>query len=98
VITLVLMYLGLGAFIGVIAGLLGIGGGLVLVPLLVFAFASQGVPYESIMHLALGTSMASIVFTAFSSFMSHHRRGAVRWDIVRRMFPVPLSEHFSGPA
>ncbi len=95
-ITLVLMYLAMGAFIGVIAGLLGIGGGLVLVPLLVFAFASQGVPYESIMHLALGTSMASIVFTAFSSFMSHHRRGAVRWDIVRRIVPGTLIGTFLG--
>jgi uncharacterized protein len=96
VITLVLLYLAMGSVIGVIAGLLGIGGGLVLVPLLVFAFASQGVPYESIMHLALGTSMASIVFTAFSSFMSHHRRGAVRWDIVRRIVPGTLIGTFLG--
>jgi uncharacterized protein len=96
VITIVLMYLVMGAFIGVIAGLLGIGGGLVLVPLLAFAFASQGMPYESIMHLALGTSMASIVFTAFSSFMSHHRRGAVRWDIVWSIVPGTLIGTFLG--
>lgn len=95
-VTLILMYLLMGSFIGVVAGLLGIGGGLVLVPLLAFAFGRQGFPYESIMHLALGTSMASIVFTAFSSFMSHHRRGAVRWDIVWSIGPGTLIGTFLG--
>lgn len=95
-VQLVLMYVAVGAFIGVIAGLLGIGGGLVLVPLLVFAFTAQGVPYESVMHLALGTSMASIVFTSVSSFMGHHRKGAVRWDIVRRIVPGTLIGTFLG--
>jgi uncharacterized membrane protein YfcA len=90
------MYVAMGAVIGVIAGLLGIGGGLVLVPLLVFAFTAQGVPYDSIMHLALGTSMASIIFTSVSSFMGHHRRGAVRWDIVRMIVPGTLVGTFLG--
>lgn len=95
-ITVVLVYVAMGAVIGVIAGLLGIGGGLVLVPLLVFAFTSQGVPYESLMHLALGTSMASIVFTSVSSFMGHHRRGAVHWDIVRNIVPGTIIGTFLG--
>jgi uncharacterized protein len=56
--TLILTYVAMGSVIGVLAGLLGIGGGLVLVPMLVFAFAAQGVPYDAIMHMALGTSAA----------------------------------------
>ena len=66
----------MGSVAGILAGLLGIGGGLVLVPMLVFGFTTQGVPYEIIMHLALGTSMAGIMFTALSSFMAHNRLGA----------------------
>lgn len=95
-ITLIMTYVVMGSVIGVIAGLLGIGGGLVLVPLLVFAFTAQGVPYESLMHLALGTSMASIVFTSVSSFLGHHRRGAVRWDIVRNIVPGTIIGTFLG--
>lgn len=91
-----LMYLGLGSVAGVLAGLLGIGGGLVIVPMLVFALTWQGVPHEHIMHLALGTSMASIIFTAMSSFWAHHKRGAVHWDIVRRIVPGILVGTFLG--
>jgi uncharacterized membrane protein YfcA len=83
--TWLLLYLALGAVAGVLAGLLGVGGGLVIVPMLLFTFDRQGMPPEQVMHLALGTSMASIIFTSISSFMAHHRRGAVKWTIVRRM-------------
>lgn len=69
------------------AGLLGIGGGLVIVPMLVFCFTGLGMEHVHIMHLALGTSLASIIFTSISSFMAHHRRGAVHWNIVRRIVP-----------
>lgn len=86
-LTIIALYLGLGAVAGVLAGLLGIGGGLVIVPMLVFAFTWQGLPAEHMMHLALGTSLASIIFTAVSSFMAHHKRGAVRWEVVRRITP-----------
>ncbi len=85
--TVLAMYLAAGTLAGVLAGLLGIGGGLVIVPMLVFCFALQGIPHEFTMHLALGTSMASIVFTSVSSFMAHHRRGAVNWTVVRRITP-----------
>lgn len=84
--TLILaMYGAVGAVAGILAGLMGIGGGLVIVPMLVFCFSRQGIPDPVIMHLALGTSMASIMFTAVSSFWSHHQRGAVRWQVVRRI-------------
>jgi uncharacterized membrane protein YfcA len=79
------LYLAVGAVAGVLAGLLGIGGGLVIVPMLVFCMELQNLPQELIMHLALGTSMASIMFTSVSSFMAHHRRGAVEWSVVRRI-------------
>ncbi len=85
--TIVITYLAAGTVAGILAGLLGIGGGLVIVPMLVLCFALQGIPHEFTMHLALGTSMASIVFTSVSSFMAHHKRGAVNWDVVRRITP-----------
>ncbi len=84
-LTVMLMYVGVGAIAGVLAGLLGVGGGLVIVPMMVFALTWQAIPPEHIMHLALGTSMASIIFTSVSSFMAHHRRGAVQWEVVRRI-------------
>ena len=84
-LTILLAYAAVGAVAGVLAGLFGIGGGLVIVPMLIFAFTRQGIAPELMMHLALATSMASIMFTAISSFLAHHRRGAVRWDIVRRV-------------
>ncbi len=81
---------------GLLAGLLGVGGGLVIVPLLVVSFARQGLPAASLMHLALGTSMASIVFTSLSSLRAHDRRGAVDWSIVRRITPGILAGTFFG--
>lgn len=95
-LEIVLMYLVVGLIAGVLAGLLGVGGGVVIVPMLVFCFAKQGVQPDQIMHLALGTSLASIIFTSISSFMSHHRRGAVEWTIVRRIVPGILIGTFLG--
>ncbi len=95
-ITLFISYVVVGSIAGILAGLLGVGGGLVIVPMLAYCFTNQGVPYEQIMHLALGTSMASIMFTSISSFMAHHRRGAVNWDIVRRIVPGILVGTFVG--
>jgi uncharacterized membrane protein YfcA len=82
-------YLAMGLFVGFFAGMLGIGGGVMLVPLMAFVFAAQAFPADRILHLALGTSLASIVFTSVTSLLAHHRRGAVRWDIVRRA-AIPL--------
>ncbi len=78
-----LIYPVMGLFAGFFAGLLGIGGGMILVSLMVFAFNAQGFPDDRVMHLALGTSLATIVFTSIKSVHSHHKHGAVRWDIVR---------------
>ena len=80
-------YIALGAFAGFFAGLLGIGGGSVMVPLLVMMFAAQGFPTGAVMHLALGTSMAAIFFTSISSVRTHHAHGAVLWPIVARITP-----------
>ncbi len=72
----------LGAFAGTLAGLLGIGGGLVIVPILAALFHLQGFAGGHIMQLAVGTSLASILFTALASAWAHHRRGAVVWPLV----------------
>ncbi len=77
----------LGAFAGFIAGLFGVGGGLTLVPILFMLYAAQGFSPEHTMHLALGTSMGTIVFTSIASMRAHHSHGAVRWEIVRGLAP-----------
>lgn len=90
------LYLILGSFAGVLAGLLGVGGGLVIVPILTFIFTAQGLPPEHILHLALGTSLASIMFTSISSLRAHHGRGAVLWPVVRRITPGIMVGTFFG--
>jgi len=80
-------YLLLGLFVGLFAGMLGIGGGMLLVPLLVFMFSAQDFPIDRVLHLALGTSLTTIVFTSLSSIRAHHSRSAVRWDIFRGAAP-----------
>jgi uncharacterized membrane protein YfcA len=82
-----LCYFLLGAFTGLVAGLMGIGGGSVMVPLLVMLFTAQGFPVGQVMHMALGTSMATILFTSISSVRAHHLHGAVLWPIVLRITP-----------
>jgi uncharacterized membrane protein YfcA len=81
------LYLAAGAFAGFLAGLLGVGGGLVIVPVLALIFAAAHFPAEHIMHLALGTSLASILFTSISSLRAHHAHGAVNWPVVRGISP-----------
>lgn len=80
-------YLGLGAIAGLFAGLLGVGGGGIMVPILAMMFEAQHIPGEHLMHLALGTSMATIVFTSASSLRSHHQHGAVLWPVVKGISP-----------
>lgn len=82
-----IVYLLMGLFVGFFAGLLGIGGGLILVTLMVYMFTVQEFPADRLLHLALGTSIASIVFTSISSLRAHHKHGAVRWDILRIAVP-----------
>lgn len=89
-------YLALGAVAGFFAGLLGVGGGAIMVPVLALMFAAQGFPEAHLMHLALGTSMAAIVFTSISSLHAHHRHGAVLWPIVLAIAPGILIGTFAG--
>lgn len=85
---ILLAYLLLGAVAGVLAGLFGIGGGLILVPVLVHAFRLQGFSPEVLTHLAVGTSLATIVVTAISSTRAHHEKGGVRWPLFAWLAPA----------
>jgi uncharacterized membrane protein YfcA len=77
--------LGLGT--GLVAGLLGIGGGMILSPFLTYILTSRGVAADVAIKMAIATSMATIIFTSISSLRAHHRRGAVRWDLARSLSP-----------
>ena len=81
----IIAFLVLGLVVGFMAGLLGIGGGGIMVPALTTIFLAQGVPVEQVVHMALGTSMASIIITSFASMREHHKKGAVMWDVVKLM-------------
>lgn len=80
-------YLLTGAVAGFFAGLLGVGGGVVVVPLLTILFARQGFPANEVLHLALGTSIATILFTSLSSLRAHHAHRAVLWPVMRDLTP-----------
>ncbi len=82
-LPLLAFMLAIGAFAGVIAGLLGVGGGIVLVPAFFYLFSSLGYGGDQVMQLCLGTSLATIVVTSIRSLHSHHKKGAVDWDILK---------------
>ncbi|MEZ7828324.1 MAG: sulfite exporter TauE/SafE family protein [Brachymonas denitrificans] len=77
----------LGLTGGFMAGLLGVGGGMVLVPFITWILASRGVDNELAVKMAIATSMATIIFTSISSVRAHHKRGMVRWDLVKGIAP-----------
>ena len=85
--TLVAELLLLGACTGFLAGLLGIGGGMLMVPFLTVIFTNRGVDGALAVKMAIATSMATILFTSIASVRAHHRRGAVRWDLVAGLTP-----------
>ncbi len=91
-------YAAIGAGVGFFAGLLGIGGGAIMVPLLVMLFEAQGLPKAHILHLAVGTGMASILFTSLSSMRAHAARGVVRWDLALALTPGILVGGLMGSA
>jgi len=82
-----LTYAVAGSFAGLLAGLFGAGGGVIIVPLLSSIFLAQALPMQLVVHLAIGTSLATIIFTSLASLRAHHRRGAVRWDALWRLVP-----------
>ncbi|HEU5296132.1 MAG TPA: sulfite exporter TauE/SafE family protein [Burkholderiaceae bacterium] len=84
---LVAELLALGGAAGFLAGLLGVGGGMMMVPFVTFFLTRRGVDPALAVKMAIATSMATIVFTSISSLRAHHARGAVRWPIVRAMAP-----------
>ena len=85
--VLVAELLVLGCASGFLAGLLGIGGGMLLVPALTFLASAQGFAPGYVVKMAVATSLATILFTSLSSVRAHHKRGAVRWDVVRLLAP-----------
>lgn len=84
---LIVELLALGVGTGFLAGLLGIGGGMLMVPFMTLILSHRGVDAGSSVKMAIATSMATILFTSISSVRAHHKRGAVRWDLVRTLAP-----------
>ncbi len=80
-------YLVVGASAGLLAGLFGVGGGAIIVPILIVLFRLQGFGEEGLVHLALGTSFATIIVTSMSATLAHHRRANIDWPIVVAMMP-----------
>lgn len=93
----VLLYLVTGAFAGLAAGLFGVGGGLIIVPVLFYIFSIQGYEQQHLMHMAVATSLASIVFTSTSSTLAHHKKHAVLWPVVFILTPgIIIGAWFGG--
>src|SRR5262245_7477923 len=86
ILTLI-AYAVVGAAAGILGGLLGIGGGVITVPCLYYIFYLIGYPHQYLMLLAIGTSLAAMVFNTASSTWAHHGRGFVLWDVFRKMTP-----------
>ncbi len=85
--VMVVVYLLVGTVAGFIAGLFGVGGGMIIVPALLLTFSLQGYEPAYLTHVAIGTSLATIIVTSISSVRAHHAKGMVRWDIFREMWP-----------
>jgi uncharacterized membrane protein YfcA len=96
-ISLLAAFLVLGAVVGFLAGLLGIGGGMTMVPLLTLVFTREGFPPAHVVHMAVATAMATIVFTSIASAREHHRHGAIRWPVVVGMAPGIIAGSLFGP-
>ncbi|MTW20152.1 sulfite exporter TauE/SafE family protein [Allochromatium palmeri] len=91
-------YLAIGALSGVLAGLFGVGGGAIMVPALMLLFGALGLGGDWMAHLAVGTSLATIIGTGAASTLAHHRRGGVRWDIVWPLAPGIVIGALAGAA
>ena len=94
---LILALLAMGAFGGFAAGLLGIGGGMVLVPFITMIFTARGVPDALVVHMAIATSLGTIMFTSLSSVRAHHKHRAVLWHVVKLLAPGIVVGSTIGP-
>jgi len=94
----IMAYLVTGVFSGLLAGLLGVGGGVVIVPMLILMFSHLGFAPQWLAHLAVGSSLATIIGTGLTSALAHHRRGAVRWELFRRLSPGIVLGAWAGAA
>lgn len=94
----ILYYLIAGSFAGVLAGLFGIGGGMIIVPTLIYIFKSQGIPDAALTHIGIGTSLATIIVTSISSLRAHNSQGAVNWYVWKRMAPGLILGSLIGAA
>ncbi len=92
----VVIFLITGAVAGILAGLLGVGGGLIIVPALALYFSHSQLAVAYVMHLAIGTSLATIVITGLSSTLAHQRHGAVDWVLVMKLAPGLIIGALSG--
>lgn len=95
--TLIPVFLVIGCVVGFIAGLLGIGGGMTMIPLLTLLFSYEHFPPDDILHIAVATSMATIVFTSIASVRAHDQHGAVLWPIFWKLAPGILIGSLAGP-
>ncbi len=100
-----ILYLILGAFTGIMAGTLGVGGGVIVVPLLNWILLHQHFPESATMHLSIGTSLSVMIFTSATALTAHHKKKAVRWDILLQVLPglvmgsvmgIIISKYLSG--
>lgn len=92
-----IIFLAIGALAGFAAGLFGVGGGTIIVPLLFIVFTQMDYSPDVIMHLALGTSLATIVVTSISSLMAHHKNGAVIWPVFKNLaLPMAIGCFFGA--
>ena len=95
--ALVVAFLVLGAIVGFLAGLLGLGGGMTMVPLLTLVFTRQGFAPEHVVHMAIATATATILFTSIASMREHHRHGAILWSVVAGLAPGIIVGSLVGP-
>ena len=91
-----IIYLLIGAIAGFTAGLFGVGGGLIIVPILYIVFTQMNYDPNVIMHIAVGTSLATIIVTSISSVTAHHKKGAVLWRVFRNLAPGLVLGSFLG--
>jgi len=96
-ISLILAFLLVGTVVGFAAGLLGIGGGMLSVPFLTMLLTAKHFPEYLVVHMAIATSLSTIMFTSISSVRAHHQRGAVSWHIVKLLAPGILIGSWIGP-